>query len=90
MEVKIEGKPIKAHLDTGAYMTIVASDVLTSSSDKPLVLHRYKGGCLDYNGNPINIIGKVPCQVTTPTGDLHAEILVYNRNLESNPWTPSL
>ena len=71
-------------------MTIVASDVLTSSCDKPLVLHKYKEWRLDYNGNPINIMGKVQCQVHTPTGDLCAEILVYKRDPESSPWTPLL
>ena len=68
-------------LDTGAFNTLIAKDVLDGLFKRePPVIEEYSGSCLDANSKPIPIVGKIKAQVGTPTGNFLTEILVYHRD----------
>ena len=79
--VNINGTPIPAFLDTGAFNTILALDVYQDIfNGKPPPLEKYGGKCLDANANPLPVMGIARGHVKTPTGTFETALLVYRRN----------
>ena len=76
LKVAINGKPIKAYIDTGASITLIAH---TEVPQLLPMLKPYKGRVLDANGNKIPIIGEDEIYIDTPDGILRTRVLVFDK-----------
>jgi len=75
--VDLNGKQVRAYLDTGASATLIAHTVLKPASISKL--REYKGKVCDASGNQIPILGAGIATVITPVGDFPAYVLVYEK-----------
>ena len=77
--VDLNGKKLKAYIDTGASVTLIAHTVLTPP--EMLSLRKYDGKVRDASGNKIPIIGEGIAKLITPAGCFKTPVLIYNKTV---------
>ena len=76
----VNGRKIKAFIDTGAFATIISDTVFFEVyKNKRPVLTKFTGNVLDAGGHSISILGTVKTQVTTPAGSFNTSVLIFKK-----------
>jgi len=74
IDVKINGRKVKALIDTGANISVIRYDVILPTEYKDVILQDNDNRAVGVNGETINFKGKLQCEISYMSTRINTEI----------------